>query len=38
LGVVFDRFGLNAAVLSLGCFALLVIMLLVPLARDADSA
>ena len=39
LGVVFDRFGLNAAVLSLGCFALLVIMLLlVPLARDANSA
>ena len=38
LGFVFDGFGLNASVLTLSVFALLVILaLLVPLARDADS-
>ena len=38
LGFVFDGFGLNASVLTLGVFALLVILaLLVPLARDANS-
>ena len=38
LGFVFDGFGLNASVLTLSVFALLVISaLLVPLARDADS-
>ena len=39
LGAVFDGFGLNASVLALGILALLVIsILLVPLARDADAA
>ena len=38
LGFVFDGFGLNASVLTLSVFALLVILaLLVPLARDANS-
>ena len=38
LGFVFDGFGLSASVLSLSVFAvLLVLVLLVPLARDADS-
>ena len=38
MGFVFDGFGLNASVLSLSVFALLVISaLLVPLARDADA-
>ena len=39
LGAVFDGFGLNASVFALGILALLVIsVLLVPLARDADAA
>jgi hypothetical protein len=39
LGLVFDGFGLNASVLMLSVFALLLILaLLGPLARETDSA
>jgi hypothetical protein len=39
LGPVFDGFGLNASVFALGILALLIIsILLVPLAREADAA